>query len=57
MNIKLLVALLDPMTLAKARTIETLKEIAAKRSASVEPWWAWTVFVAVAISIRKIERA
>lgn len=54
---RLLHELFDPMVRAKRTAIEGLRRIAAEKASRMQPWWAWTAWLAYAITARRIADA
>lgn len=62
MRPELLVALLDPtleMRLEKQRVIAQLQRVVEDKAARspLPPWWQWSIWLALGITVRRIEAA
>ncbi len=57
MKLQLIEDLFAPMLWQKQQAIMALKKIAAKRAELYPTWWAWTVWLAIGITIARIEAA
>lgn len=50
-------ALFDPMLQQKRAAIDGLRPIIEARAAQFPAWWAWTVWLAYGITVKRIEDA
>lgn len=49
--------LMDPMLREKRRTIDALIELGPSLAARRPPYWAWTVWLSIGITTKRIENA
>lgn len=50
-------ALFDPMLQQKRLAIEGLRTLCIQRACRAPAWWAWTIWLAHGITVRRIENA
>lgn len=49
--------MLDPMLQVKRSAIDGLRRIIDERATRMPPWWAWTAYLALAITVERIQNA
>lgn len=54
---RLLHELLDPMRQQKRAVIDLMRPIAAEKASRIQSWWAWSAWLAYAITVRRISDA
>ena len=54
---EILKALLDPMNQVKKNAIDGLRQICENKESKLESWWAWTIWLAYAITVERIQSA
>lgn len=47
----------DPRVQVKRHTIDTLRRIVERKVSERPEWWRWTLWLSLAITIRRIEAA
>jgi len=57
LHAKILHELFDPMLQQKRAAIDGLRPIIEERATRSPSWWAWTVWLAYGITVRRIEDA